>query len=208
MKAILLGTGPSVTPAVLERVRASGLPVYGCNNTYQVCTLTALLACNPEWWDWYWPRDAALREGAFQKWTWDEPTARKYGLRHVRGEWGDGLSREPGVIRYGHSSGYQLLGIAYHAGVREMVLVGYDLRYPRGYDGQRQIAGGNRHYFGEYPPALQHWTKFNIGPNGEMNGLLDCYRTIRPAEYGLRIVNCTPGSALDCFETAALESEI
>lgn len=201
MRAVMLGTGPSVTPEQLAAVAASGLPVFGCNNTYQVVELTALLSCNPEWWDYYWPRDARLRAGAFDKWTWDQATADKYGLRHIRGEWGDGLSTTPGVIHYGHSSGYQLLGLAYHYGVREMLLVGYDLRYPRGYDGRRQIAGGDRHYFGEYPAELQHWTKFGIGPDGELLGLLGCYRTIRPADYGLRIINCSPGSALDFFET-------
>jgi len=178
--------------------------VYGCNNTYQVAALTALLSCNIEWWDHYWPKDEALRNGDFEKWTWDRDTANKYGIGYIRGEWGDGLSTDPGVIHYGHSSGYQLVNLAYHYGVREMVLVGYDLRYPPGYDGAKQIAGGDRHYFGEYPPALQHWTKFNIGPGGEINGLLDCYRTIKPADYGLRIINCTPGSALDFFEVGEL----
>jgi len=200
VRAIILGTGPSLTPEMIERVRASGLPVFGCNNTYQICELTALLSCNPEWWDYYWPRDSGLRDGNFDKWTWHKPTADKYGLKHIRGEWKDGLSVDPEVIHYGHSSGYQLLGIAYHYGVREMILVGYDLRYPAGYSGQQQVTGGDRHYFGEYPPALQHWTKFGIGQNGELNGLLDCYRTIKPADYGLRIINATPGSALDFFE--------
>ena len=167
--------------------------------------LTALLACNIEWWCHYWPRDALLREGAFDKWTWDQGTAEKYGLHHIRGVWGDGLSRNANYIHYGHSSGYQLIGLAYHYGVREMILCGYDLRYPPGYNGMLQVAGGDRHYFGEYPPALQHWTKFNIGPKGELNGLLDCYRTIKPADYGLRIINTSPGSALDFFETAKLE---
>jgi len=190
---------------MLARINASGLPIFGCNNTYQVVTLTALLACNIEWWDYYWPRDPALRAGDFEKWTWDRATADRYGICYIRGEWGAGLSRDPAVIHYGHSSGYQLIGLAYHYGVREMILCGYDLRFPRGYNGQERIAGGNRHYFGEYPPQLQHWTKFNIGPNGELNGLLDCYRTIHPADYGLRIINCSPGSALDFFETAQLE---
>jgi len=98
-----------------------------------------------------------------------------------------------------------LLGIAYRYGVREMVLAGYDLRYPKDYDGVKQIAGGDRHSFGEYPPELQHGTKYGIGAGGELNGLLACYRTIRPSNYGIRIINCSPGSALDFFETGRLE---
>lgn len=204
MRAIIAGTGPSLTPQAIEQIKRSRLPVYGCNNTYQALRLTALLACNIEWWDHYYPRDPQLRLGSFGKWTWDKPTAEKYGIAYIRGEWGDGLSTDPEVIHYGHSSGYQLINLALHHGVTEFVLIGYDLRYPPGYKGAEQVAGGDRHYFGEYPPQLQHWTKYNIGPGGELNGLLDCYRTINPAEYGIRIVNCSPGSALDFFEVGEL----
>lgn len=206
MRAILLGTGPSVTPEVLAQIKASGLPVYGCNNAYQVCQLVALMACNIEWWDWYWPRDPALRDGTFEKWTWDKATAERYGLKYIEGRWGDGLSTDPSYIHYGHSSGYQLLGIAYHAGVREMILCGYDLRYPKGYSKADRRPGGDRHFFGEYPERLQHFPA--VGPNGEMTGLLACYRTIDCEALGLRIVNTSPGSALDFFETAELEDAI
>ena len=208
MRAVILGTGPSVTPEVIQQLQATRLPIFGCNNAYQVAPLRALLACNPEWWDYYYPRDAALRLGAFEKWTWDLPTAEKYGLAHIQGLWADGLSRNPEVIHYGHSSGYQLIGLALHYGVTNMVLIGYDLRYPAAYSGTERLAGGDRHYFGEYPAELQHWTKYNIGPAGELNGLLNCYRTIKPEDYGIRIINCSPGSALDFFETGRLEEWI
>jgi hypothetical protein len=208
VRAIIAGTGPSLTPQVIEQINRSSLPVFGCNNTYQVLRLTALLACNIEWWDHYYPRDPQLRLGSFGKWTWDKPTADKYGLAYIRGEWGDGLSTDPRTIHYGHSSGYQLINLALHHGVTEFVLIGYDLRYPVGYDGFKQVAGGDRHYWGEYPPALQHWTKYNIGAVGELNGLLECYRTIKPEQYGIRIINCSPGSALDFFENGRLEEWI
>lgn len=202
VRAIILGTGPSVTPAVLEQVKRSGLLVFGCNNTYQVAELTALMSCNIEWWEYYWPRDEKLRAGTFDKWTWDRATADRFGIKHIRGEWGDSLSTDPSYIHYGHSSGYQLLGIAYHYGVREMLLVGYDLKYPKGYSKADRNPGGDRHYFGEYPKELQHFP--SVGGNGEMLGLLDCYRTIDCKALGLRIINCTPGSALDFFEVGVL----
>ena len=167
-----------------------------------MCELSALLACNPEWWDYYWPRDENLRRGEFTKWTWDKPTADKYGLAYIEGRWGDGLSTDPGYIHYGHSSGYQLLGLALHHGITEFVLIGYDLRYPQGYSKTYRDPGGDRHYFGEYPKELEHWPA--AGPNGEMTGLLECYRTIKPAELGIRIINCSEGSALDFFEMGDL----
>lgn len=207
MKAILVGTGPSLTPSARTLVNQSDLPKFGCNNAYQAVELTALLSCNPEWWDYYWPRDEKLRNGDFGKWTWDAATAEKYNLSYIRGEWGDGLSTDPNVIHYGHSSGYQLLNLALHYGVCEFVLIGYDLRYPKGYD-RAQRQGVQRHFWegGEYPPELQHWPM--VGDNGEMTGLLDCYKTIITEDYGIRIINCSPGSALDFFNMGNLADEI
>lgn len=203
MRGIVIGTGPSLTEEAIELINQSPLPKFGCNNTYQVCELTALLACNPEWWDYYWG-DPKLSKGDFSKWTWDKPTSEKYGIAYIRGEWGDGLSTDPEVIHYGHSSGYQLVNLALHFGVTEFVLIGYDLRYPAGYNKVERIPGGDRHFFGEYPKALHHWP--SVGPNGEMTGLLDCYKTINTD--GIRIINCSPGTALDFFEVSRLEDEI
>lgn len=206
MRGIVIGTGPSLTQEAIEQINTSQLPKLGCNNTYNVVNLTALLACNPEWWDHYWRQDDALSRGTFSKWTWDKPTADKYGLAYIRGEWGDGLSTDPDVIHYGHSSGYQLVNLALHHGITDMVLIGYDLRYPAGYQRTQRDPGGDRHFFGEYPKALEHWPM--VGANGEMTGLLDCYRTIDPGDYGIRIINCSPGSALDFFEMGNLADEI
>jgi len=189
-------------------INRSPLAKFGCNNTYQIINLDVLLACNPQWWDYYYPRDENLRLSTFTKWTWDKATADKYSIAHIRGEWGDGLSTDPEVIHYGHSSGYQLINLALHHHVTEFVLIGYDLRYPKKYDGVKKIPGGERHYFGEYPEELQHWTKQNIGPGGEISGLLDCYKTINPKDYGIRIINCSPGTALDFYETGNLADEI
>lgn len=196
-----------MTREVIDLINKSDLPVFGCNLTYQFLSLNVLLACNKEFWDFYWPRDELLRSGSFSKWTWDKPTADRYGLSHIRGEWGDGLSTDPKVIHYGHSSGYQLVNLALHYGVTEFVLIGYDLRYPKGYDraGRKAV---QRHFWegGEYPPELQHWPQ--VADDGSMTGLLDCYRTINPEDYGIRIINCSQGSALDFFENGQLENEI
>lgn len=196
MRAILLGTGPSVTDEVIAQLHKTDLPIFGCNNAYQWAPLTALYSNNKEWWDYYWPRDIALREGKFDKWTYDRETSNKYGIKFIRGVWEPGLSKDPDLLHWGHGSGYELLGIAYHYGVREFVLIGYDLRYPKGYQRDSKEPGGKRHRFGEYPKELQHWPR--VGPDGEMTGLLECYRTIDTKD--LRIINCSPGSALDFFE--------
>lgn len=204
MRALIVGTGPSLTDEAIRLINESELPKFGCNLTYRVIDgLTALLGCNYEFWDFYWDEVKAL---SCDLWSSHHESKQGAPLKKIRGEWRDGLSTDPSVIHYGHSSGYQLINLALHYGVTEFVLIGYDLRYPKGYDGHRKQAGGARHYFGEYPKELQHWTRFNIGSDGELNGLLGCYRTIYAEKYGIRIINCSPGSALDFFEAGDLEA--
>jgi hypothetical protein len=202
LRAVIIGTGPSLTADAIDQIKASNLPKFGCNRVFEVFDdLTALLGCNYEFWDHYWPDVKRL---SCDLWTSHPKSNAVPPLKYIEGRWRDGLSTDPDYVHYGHSSGYQLVNLALHYGVDEFVLIGYDLRFPKGYDGQKRIAGGNRHFFGEYPRRLQHWTRFNIGENGELNGLLDCYRTINPEDYGIRIINCSLGSALDFFEVGSL----
>lgn len=205
--AIVIGTGPSLKHAgdvLLKQVtdaRSDGVFVFGVNNVFlSRFPLDGFFANNPEWWDYY-GNSRALRtriEEGMQAWTWSERVAETYGVSWIPGRWSGhlpgarrrvcGLSSDPSFIHYGHGSGYEVLNVAYHCGIRRMLLVGYDLRYP---------PRDRRHYFGEYPVALRHYPK--TGPDGEMTGLLDIYETIDTRALGLEIVNCTPGSALKRF---------
>lgn len=109
-----------------------------------------------------------------------------------------GLSTDPTILHHGHSSGYQLLGMAYRNGFDRIILLGYDMKYAPDYDGKAQAIGsGPRHFFGEYEPALQHWPSVMVR-SGVHVELLELYRSV--AEQGLvEVINATPGSALDCF---------
>lgn len=201
MRAVIIGTGPSLTAQAIDKIRQSKLPKFGCNLTFTQFELDCLYANNEQFWEYYGEQ---LAEYDCPKWTYIKSVAAKHKAHYIEGIWAPGLSRDSSYLHWGHGSGYELLGLAYLLGVREFILIGYDLRFPRGYDGERKIAGGDRHFFGEYPKELQHWTRLNIGPDGELNGLLDCYRTIDCEALGIRIINCSPGTALDFFETGNL----
>ena len=203
MRGVILGTGPSLTQEAIDLVNASSLPKFGCNLTFQALRLDALYVNNREFWEYY---GAELDEYDCPKWTYHKDIAEKHNAHFVQGAWEPGLSKDPGYLHWGHGSGYELLGVAYLLGITEFVLIGYDLRYPKGYNKTERNPGGERHFFGEYAPELQHWP--SVGPNGEMTGLLDCYRTIDTEELGIRIINCSPGSALDFFEMGKLENEL
>ena len=225
--AIIVGTGPSLTEEDIITINAyrnthpSLFRVFGVNNAFTLedLPLDVFFACNPEWWEHY-HADARLqtRKLYCDMWTWDLPTAREYGLNWIEGRWSGGkrnvtsLSTDPTYIHYGHGSGYEVLGLAYHYGCRHFILAGYDLRFPGGYSAVHRKPGSGRHFFGEYPAPLQHWPGAS-GQNvdrhtGDLVGLLDCYRTIDTEKLNLRITNCSPGSALDFFEVGTLESEL
>lgn len=201
-KGIIIGTGPSLSDDQLDWATAKQIgydwKLYGINNVYQrVPTLDGFMSCNPEWWDEY-VHDPNLRGAEYPKWTWSQPTWKKYNRRiknfkYIRGVWEDSLSKNPNYIHYGHASGYQILGIAYLEGIREFYLLGYDMAYP---PGQR------RHYFGEYPAALYHNPK--TGPNGEFTGLIRQFNTIDESDLGIKVYNLCPTSALEHFEKGTI----
>lgn len=162
-------------------------------------------ACNPEWWEYYGrhPLMESRRDQGMVCYTWHEKTADRLGIRYIPGRWSGGprkvtsLSTDPGFIHYGHGSGYETIGLAYALGYRRMLLVGYDLRYPK---------DAPRHFFGEYPKPLLHRPR--TGPNGEMQGLLECYDTIDTEALGLQITNCSPGTSLTRFGVGDIEKEL
>lgn len=224
---VVLGTGPSLTTEQIQTVKeyrdtpGTRIRTFGVNTVFKAdLFLDVFYACNPEFWREYYPHDPRLRDlvlgGYTECWTWDLDTAKHYGVNHIPGRWSGGkrnvtsFSTDPSVIHYGHGSGYEVLNLAYLYGCRYLVLLGYDLRYPGDYDPvARTSAPRHSDVLGEYPPGLQHWpgrSGRNVDPKTkEITGLLDCYRTIDCDTLGLRIVNCSPGSALDFFETGDLE---
>jgi len=179
---VIIGTGPSLTTEQLDQV--SHLRKFGVNNAFEF-GLDVHLACNPEWWDHYGT------EFTGHKWTWDKATAEKHKINYIKGRWGDGLSTDPEFIHYHHGSGPQIVNLAYHYGVKTMILIGWDMCYRE-----------KRHYFGEYPKPLQHWPK--TGQNSEFTGLIKEMETIKANDYGIEIVNCSPDSALKCYPLKSL----
>lgn len=222
--AIILGTGPSLTPDVVATVLhyrinwPGAFKVFAVNNVFaQSLIIDVLYACNREWWDYYGDEAQAKCSDATEMWTYHKDIAKQRSINHVEGRWSGGprnvtsLSTDPEYIHYGHGSGYEVLGLAYLYGIRHFVLAGYDLRFPGGYDAKTRRPGTGRHYFGEYPKALMHWpgaSGKNVDADGNITGLLDCYRTIDCDKLGLTITNCSPDSALDFFNVGDLEKEL
>ena len=191
---VIIGTGPSLSADQLDQVKH--LRKFGVNNAWQL-GLDVHLACNWQWWNQYWPE---IKNDPCHKWTPRIESATKYGVNYIEERWADGLSTDNTYIHAHHGSGPQMVNLALHYGCEKMILIGWDMRYS-GKVSDRQYKD-KRHYFGEYPKALQHWPR--TAPDGAMTGLIKEMETINPADYGIEIVNCTPNSAMTCFESREL----
>lgn len=142
-----------------------------------------------------------------EKWTTREESAREYGINYIpeRANFGQGLSEDSRYLNHGHGSGFQLLGMAYRARPRRIVMLGYDLRYAPDYDGWIRRGGSTpRHFFGEYEPELQHWPKYSV-EHGVHFELVEIYEAIAVHNTRCEFVNCTPGSAIKVLPTARIE---
>jgi len=191
---IVIGTGPSLTSEQIDQCK--GFKTFGINRAYQF-DVDVMLACNFDFWDHYWND---IKKFKCHKWTPRIESAKKYGINYIEEIWRPGLSTDNNFIHAHHGSGPQILNLALHYGVKRMALIGWDMKFP-GKVSDREYTE-KRHYFGEYPAQLQHWPRTGI--NGEMTGLIKEVETIKPSDYGIEIINCTPESALKCFPFQSL----
>ncbi len=207
MRVACIGTGPSLTLSQVEAARRKGFALFGCNLTYQIVPDLALLfATNGPFWDYYWNRDDGPRAHPCEKWTNDLDASGRLGLNYIGSRDGVGLSTDARRIHHGHSSGFCLLNLAFLKGATLIVLLGYDLKYAPDYQAKDRKAGSTpRHYFGEYPSALQHWPSVAVR-GGVHVELVQKYREVADQKL-VEIVNCTPGSAISAFPRRDIEGE-
>jgi hypothetical protein len=100
-----------------------------------------------------------------------------------------GLSLDPEYLVTGHNSGYQAINLAVLAGAKTIILLGYDAREPE--------ADKPSHWFGNHP---------RIEPRSVFALYRQACQSAAPAikAAGVRVINCSPGSAIDAFEKMEL----
>ena len=191
---LVAATGPSLTAAVAAQCHGSR--ILAVNDAYRRLPFADVLyAGDADWWEVH----GGCPGFAGEKWTAHHrrgndkaAIADRYGLRVVAGADGEGFSRDPARIHYGGSSGFQAINLALLFGAQTIRLVGFDMRVP---------AGQPRHFFGNHPAPLHNVSKYEH--------FLGAFRAAaRRLPAGVRIINCTPGSALTCFEMGALEAPV
>lgn len=102
----------------------------------------------------------------------------------------EGVSVDPESLRTGYNGGYQAMNLATLAGAARIVLLGYDCRAK---DPQHS------HFFGDHRDRTQMHV-FSV--------MAKQFRMAAPIlqKMGVEVINCTPGSALDCFRKQDIAS--
>lgn len=199
---VVAAPGPSLTEAVAETVaaRADDCRLVVVNDAYmRLPSADVLYAGDARWWDLRGP----TCEFSGERWSVHEvkltdklAIAARYGVRLVAGSRqidAPGFSLDPRRIHYGNSSGFQAINLAIHFGAKRILLVGFDMRTPG--------PGELRHFNGEYPDPSMNCAKYEHF----LPAFVAAARTLPPT---IRIVNCTPRSALRCFPMGDLEAEL
>lgn len=110
-------------------------------------------------------------------------TGSKFGLIHD-------FQKVHGVEPFGAASGTNsgLLGlmVAAHLGAKKILLLGFDLHSP------------GDHFFGKHPAPLKST------PPSRMEVFKKQFSQYKPK--GVEIINCTPGSALECYPRGMIEN--
>jgi len=183
-RAVLLATGPSLCEEDIEYIRPlherGEISVFGLGDAYRLCDfLDVFYFCDPKWLEL---NPEALNCGAGQMWTQCAKSVAKYPdkLKRIAGSGGTGLCETPNHIFYGGNSGHQLMNLAWHFGVREMYLLGYNM-------GATDKNRNKQHFFGHHPQGLNQSNNYK--------SFVGSFQKIKP-EIRASIINCTEPSNL------------
>ncbi len=194
--AVCIATGPSLSTAQVDIVRrAKALAyldaVFGVNDSYRLAgdVLDYLYAADGRWVQHHLIETLALEA---ERWTCDDDYWKDSpGWRRIAVKSGEGMSVDRCHLIGGNHSGYQVINLAFLMGIRTVILLGYDAHSP------------GQHFFGRHPtPDMDIKSNY---PAWMLN-----WRVLaeRLDDYGLTIINCTPGSAIPFFPKRDLEEMI
>lgn len=192
----VLASGPSLTAAQCDLVKewrrghgARPRRVIVVNTTFRLAPWADVLyACDAPWWRVFHVEASATFKGEF--WTQDLLARREFGVNRIESILAKGLGKLPGLIHQGGNGGYQAINLAFQAGARRMVLLGFDMH--------------GSHWHGAYanglpntrPGLFEQWLR-------QFDDLAADLRA-----EGVHVVNCSPGSRLNCFTVCDLADAV
>jgi hypothetical protein len=175
----VLASGPSLSSQAVEEV--SRLPCIAVNNTHRLAPWAwALYAADDEW--WAHPSNADAHAFAGHRVTVGEVP----GTKRMRNTGRSGYDPDPRSIRTGGNSGYQALHLALHTGASTVLLLGFDMH-------------GAGHWHGKHA-----WGLRETAPATYQGWIVEFRKLAAQLPSGVRVLNCSPDSALDAFRRTTL----
>lgn len=177
---VCIASGPSLTVKAVDYCQGKARVIV-INDNYQLAPWADMLyACDHQWWLWHY----GVPDFMGLKVTQDKDAAEEFGLTWIPSKKGSGLSENPEYIHQGRNSGYQAINIAHLMGASRVLLLGYDMH---------TVEGQSPRWFGHHPNQLVP----------DYRDYIEHFNTI--ANQGaVEVINCTPGSAIECFEKRKL----
>lgn len=182
---MIVASGPSALDQPIYEARGLARAIV-VNNSWRLAPWAdALYASDAEW----WRENDHAGFGGFKVSRSDVAGVHKVKLRGSRGAWHDHMIfDEPGVLGAGGSSGFQALNLAVQFGARDIALVGFDARIDYGL-----------HWHG------RHERTSNPTECTAATWAMCLDRAAKPlADAGVRVVNCSPSSALEAYQKVGL----
>lgn len=198
--AVLIACGPSVKKTQIQTVKnafyAGECKVMVVNRAYEAAPFAdAMYAADAQFWN---AHIEAVRDTHIPLlFCAERRPCEQWGLWWTPGPDGDaaaghsahGLSDDPSYIHFGCHSGFQALNVAVHLGAKRILLIGYDCHH-----------NGGRHFHEDHPTGWMNAESPNMW--------LPPYRQAASQlkAWGVEVLNCSPGSAIDVFPQATVGS--
>lgn len=194
---VAIGGGPSLS---LEQIRTcwrmrSKVKTIAINDAIRLAPWADMLYfCDKQWFKWHRDRVLKFAKSGRLVVTLENQDLQKQipGLVCMKNDGERGFSQDPGSLRNGRNSGYQVLHLAAHLRAKKVILLGYDMK---------KCETGKTHWFGDHPV-------------GGAPGRFDSYRklfgdlVVPLANLGVEVVNATPESGLDVFPMVGIEEAL
>lgn len=187
--AFLLGGGPSLKGFNSEILRGHGR-VVAINSSYIICPWAHVLYyCDRTWWRNHREDVLANYSGQYRV----SLTCAEDGTKLLRNAGLNGLSIDPSALVHGTNSGYQAIGLAFHFGVKRIVLLGFDMRVTQ---------NGSHHH----PPHIEGLNDEQFHRMLTETMLPRFPSLVEPLrKAGIEVIQATPKSALTCWAYRPLE---
>jgi hypothetical protein len=186
---VIVATGASLTRVDVEYAAARA-EVWCVKEAYQFAPTASLIYCaDEEFWDY----SPDVHQHGAEKWTANRDAATQHGLNFVRVVHDEVISLDQNVLHSGYNSGFQALNLAILRGYKHIILLGFDMC----------ITDHNRtHFFGVHPPKVRQHSPYS--------DFIRAFTCSAPTieEQGVKVVNATRITALECFEKATIEQAL